>query len=97
MAYKEAAAVLAQVKRALRDKYSWPGGYPLYIVMDDGEALDIEAARAEWRNIVWATLRGERDGWRAAGAAINWEDGELYCAHSGRRIESAYAEPEDAE
>ena len=27
---------LASIKRALRDKYAWPGGYPLYIVMADG-------------------------------------------------------------
>ncbi len=97
MAINEAAAVLSQVKRALRDKYAWPGGYPLYVVMADGEALDTEAAREEWHNIVYSTLGGLCDGWRAAGADINWEDGELYCAHSGRRIESAYAEPEGTE
>jgi hypothetical protein len=38
---------LASVKRALRDVYAWPGGYPLYIVMADGEALSIAAARAQ--------------------------------------------------
>jgi len=25
---------------------------------------------------------------------VNWENAELFCAHSGERIESAYAEPE---
>jgi hypothetical protein len=83
---------LASVKRALRDKYAWPGGYPLYIVMADGEALSIDAARAEWRNICYATLHGLRDGWRAAGVDVNWEDGSLYCAHTGEAIQSAYGE-----
>jgi hypothetical protein len=32
------------------------------------------------------------DGWRVVACDTNWEDGELYCDHSGERIESAYAE-----
>lgn len=83
---------LHQVKRAIRHPYAWPGGYPLYVVMADGEALSCEAARREWRQIVYATLHGLRDGWRALGAEINWEDTALYCAHTGERIESAYGE-----
>jgi hypothetical protein len=83
---------LASVKRALRDVYAWPGGYPLYVVMADGEALSIAAARAEWRNICHSTLHGLRDGWRAAGVDINWEDSSLYCAHTGEAIQSAYGE-----
>lgn len=84
--------ILRQVKQAIREPYAWPGGYPLYIVMADGEALSCEAARTEWRQIVYATLHGLRDGWRAVGACINWEDGAMYCAHTGERIPSAYAE-----
>ena len=83
---------LASIKRALREVYAWPGGYPLYIIMGDGEALSIEAARSEWRNICRSTLRGDRDGWQAAGVDINWQDTSLYCAHTGGPIESAYGE-----
>lgn len=90
---RNAAATLASIKRAIREPYTWPGGYPLFIVMADGEALSVTAAKAEWHNIVRATLAGSHDGWRAAGTDINWEDGNLYCAHTGERIESAYAEP----
>ena len=89
-----AAANLRQVKRAIRDGYAWPGGYPLYVVMADGEALSCAAAHQHWRAIVWSTLHGAREGWAVAGAAINWEDGALYCCHSGARIASAYAEAE---
>lgn len=89
------AHILRDVKRAIRDRYAWPGGYPLYVVMSDGAALSCESARKEWRSIVWATLTHARDGWCAAGVGINWEDGSLYCDHSGERIESAYAESED--
>lgn len=94
MSHNRPSAVLARVKQALRDKYAWPGGYPLYIVTEDGGALSIDAARANWAQIVRSTLTQAGDGWQAVGAEINYEDGELICDHSGVRIESAYAEPE---
>lgn len=83
---------LAKVKRALRDKYAWPGGYALYLLMCDGEALSIDAARENWREIIRAHLRPDYldRQWQVAAVGINWEDTELYCAHSGARIESAY-------
>ena len=31
-------------------------------------------------------------GWRVIACDVNWEDENLYCAHSGKRIESAYCE-----
>lgn len=83
---------LRAVKQAIRQPYAWPGGYPLYILTTDGEALSCEAARQEWRQIVYATLHGLRDGWQALGVDVNWEDTALYCAHTGKRIESAYGE-----
>jgi len=83
---------LRQVKNAIRNKYAWPGGYPLYIVMSDGEALSCDAARDNWRQIVRATLAGWRDDWKAEGVDINYEDTSLFCAHTGARIESAYGD-----
>lgn len=35
--------------------------------------------------------------WAIAGEDINWEGPALYCSHTGYRIESAYAEPEETE
>lgn len=83
---------LRAVKQAIRQPYAWPGGYPLYVVMADGEALSCDAARQEWRQIVSATLHGLRDGWQALGVDANWEDTELYCAHTNERIPSAYGD-----
>lgn len=95
MASNSPAAILREVKRAIREPYVWPGGYPLYVVLADGAALSMAAARAEWKQITRATLQRSRDGWCAAGTQVNWEDGALICDHTGLRIESAYAEPED--
>ena len=91
----EPPRILASVKQAIRQPYAWPGGYPLYVIMDDGGCLSIDAARENWREICHSTITHARDGWEAAAVAINWEDGELYCDHSGERNESAYAEPEE--
>jgi hypothetical protein len=83
---------LTPVKQALRCKYAWPGGYPLFLVMTDGAALSIEAARECWPQIVRAHIDNDtQSGWLVAGVGINWEDVELTCAHSGKPIECAYA------
>ena len=71
--------------------YAWPGGYPLYFITSDGEALSFEAAKQERRSILEALRDHDNSGWRVVDVDVNWEDGDLYCAHTGDRIESAYA------
>jgi hypothetical protein len=83
------------LRRAIRAKYAWPGGYPLFVVCSDGCALCIDCARKEYRQIAYSNRHALRDGWRTEGADVNWEDPELYCDHCSERIESAYAEDED--
>jgi len=86
---------MKHIKYAIRRKYAWPGGYPLYLVMSDGEGMCIDCGRSNYRLIARETVDGTRGGWRAAAAAINWEDTNLICCHCNKRIESAYGE-EDA-
>ncbi len=86
--------ILVTVKRAAKEKYAWPGGYPMYIVMDDGEALCCDCANKELGRIAGSTARRDQDGWAALGVDINWEDSSLFCCHCNARIESAYAEDE---
>ena len=75
--------------------YTSPGCYPVYFVMADGDCLSHASARES----VWQIARATRDGyekqWVFYGADIDWGDPDLRCAHSGERIESAYAEPDD--
>lgn len=83
-----------QLKEALRSgPYAWPGGYPLYFIAADGEALSFKAVQENLREVMRATCFRHYDkGWRIVGVEINWEDEHLYCAHSNERIPSAYGE-----
>ena len=82
-----------QLKEQLRaGQYAWPGGYPQYFIADDGDALSFDAVRENYRQVIEAIRDRDRNGWRIVGCNVNWEDANLYCAHTGQRIESAYAE-----
>lgn len=87
---------LAEIKAELRaGKYAWPGGYPKYFVTADGAALSYDTVRKEWRNVVESHMHDMRHcGWFLVCAVINYEDPALFDAHTGARIESAYAEDE---
>lgn len=81
------------LKNAIRQPYAWPGGYPVYIMLTDGELLCRDCARKEFKQIVHSTKHSIRDGWQAAGATILWE-GTEFCAHCAKQLESAYGEGE---
>lgn len=81
-----------QVKQAIRDKYAWPGGYPLYLISHDCATVCVECGKKEYTQIAWAARYDHHDSWHMAGAEINWEDPDLYCDHCDKLIESAYAE-----
>lgn len=84
---------LASLKHAIRDHgFAWPGGYPMYAVMADGDVLSIQACKDNWADICRSTIGRHRDGWQFVACDINWENVALYCSHTGERIESAYAE-----
>jgi len=84
-----------EFRLALMDgAYAWPGGYPRYFIMDDGEALSFDAAQENEDLIVAAIAGDENGGWRVIAADINWEDDDLTCAHTGNKIECAYSQNE---
>jgi hypothetical protein len=66
-------------------RFAWPGMYPLFYIAHHGEMLCPDCARAE-------EFRGEP---APLDANINWENPALYCDECNKRIESAYAEPEE--
>ena len=80
------------VKEAIRQKYAWPGGYPLFILTKDSAALCIACAKKEFRQIAWDWTHKASTGWHAIAADVNWESTDLYCDHCSQLIESAYGE-----
>lgn len=76
--------------------YAWPGGYPLFFITSDGAALSFDSAKENARHIIDSIRNKSKDGWRVIGCDVNWEDSDLYCDHSGKPIESAYGETENA-
>jgi hypothetical protein len=83
---------LDKIKTAIRDKYAWPGGYPLYFITGQGEALSIQGAREIWREIITAHNKRRHCDASIEAIEINWEDPGLYCCVTNDRIQSAYAE-----
>ena len=87
---------LAEVKQALRNgAYTSLGGYPLYFIAADAETLSFEAVRERFREVCADMLdMSHMSQWRIVGIEINYEDADLVCAHTGKRIPSAYGEDE---
>lgn len=82
---------VADLKATLRaGQFAWPGGYQLYWITSDGAALSFDSVRAEFRQIAYAIKHNLRDGWRVVASAVNYEDTELTCEHSGKAIPASY-------
>jgi hypothetical protein len=64
----------------------------LFFITSDGGAFSFIGAKAARRMILDSIISHADDGWRVVAMEVNWEDSDLYCDHSGERIESAYAE-----
>jgi len=69
------------------EPYAWPGGYPKYAVLADGEALCAKCCETEAEHIDAADIG---DDWRIEAIDINWEDENLHCCHCNNLIECAY-------
>ena len=74
--------------------WAWPGGYPCALMMADGECIDAQAARENYRQIRQAMKDSYAPDWSPVAVFIHWEGDAIQCAHSGRMIESAYGETE---
>lgn len=85
----------AQLRATLRaGEVTWPGCYPLFFITSDGAALSFDSVRENLRSVLDSIRTRSNDGWRVVACDVNYEDAQLYCAHSNKRIPSAYAEDE---
>lgn len=91
---------VVDLKSTLRNgAYAWPGGYPMAILLSDGEWISFATARSEFRQLVAAlrdyrTNKYESSGWRPIGCDILYS-GEVYDCHTGERLETAYGDSDD--
>lgn len=84
---------VSDVKSALRyGNYSDVGGYPLFFITSDGSALSFESARDNFYQVCYSIKHDINDGWKITGVDINYEDNDLYCEHSGEKIDCAYGD-----
>lgn len=85
---------IEKARQAARETYAWPGGYRLWLLMADGEAICPECARKEWRQVARATKAKPSEWpdkqWRVEDVFINWEGPSQACAHCGTYHESEY-------
>lgn len=89
-------STVADLKATIRDgRYAWPGGAPLYFVAADGQPLSWQAVLDNLREVYSAIEIGECDrtnGWLVVACLPNLEDEDLFCSHTGLKIESMYGE-----
>lgn len=87
---------LRNLRESCKFDYVFPGGYPVYFVTRDGETLSPQAVRENLREVALAIkLPGSNPQWEVLAVDANWEDPDMYCAHTGKRIPSAYADPDE--
>lgn len=65
--------------------YAWPGGYPIYYIVEDGGVLCPDCVN---ENLELA--EGDDPQWCIVAYDINYEDDELYCDNCNKKIEPAY-------
>ena len=73
------------LSEARQTPYAWPGGYPVYGIMDDGGMLCHGCLQEPEVH-----EHGDADGWRFVGADVYWEGDDEHCAHCSKPLPSAY-------
>lgn len=69
------------VRCVARERFAFPGGYELCLVMDDGALLCSSCVRGEYRNIIDSTKKEISDGWRGMAIVNECELEYDYCSH----------------
>lgn len=87
---------VADYKATLRaGPYAWPGGYQLYLLLSDGEALCFTCGNKQARHVIASIQSNDRDGWQCVACDVNYEDTEMQCAHCYKPISAAYGGNDD--
>jgi hypothetical protein len=81
------------LRKAIRDKYAWPGGYELFGICNDGGLLCCDCMRKEYFQIAYSRKYSINDGWRvlAVDCSANYDD-YIYCEHCNHTIVDRFNE-----
>lgn len=82
-----------EIKKALRNPYTWPGAYPLSFYSYDG-LICHKCVRKHFREVLTDT-KTNVGGWNLF-VDVVWE-GTAFCAECSAEIETAYGPSEDAD
>ena len=82
-----------QLIQTVTQRYTWPGGYPLFAVTKDA-ALCPDCVENE-RDLIMGSEDDPQ--WQLISVEINWEDAHLTCSHCGKLIPSAHGEDPETE
>jgi len=86
--------ILENVKQAIREPYTSPERYPLFIILADSSYLCTQCARKHYKKIVRDTLYSMyNSGWKVDSTQINFENPFLYCDECNLNLDSAYGDP----
>ena len=77
--------------------FAWPGGYPHFAIMADGEPMCWKCFEDEKPRILSEILEPTDPQWHPDTVTINWEDEMLICSNCNKHIESAYGDLSDKE
>ena len=78
---------MAAARVVRRERYAWPGGYELALVMGDGELLCADCVRDNFHEISTAHRDHGHTGWEPAGiASADGAEQNEWCAHCNREI-----------
>ncbi len=87
---------VSDFRKAIRNgPYAWPGGYPCFFLMADGDTCSYDALNDNRRLVIGALCNDDCPDslqWTPVAFDVNWEDPMMFCAHTGDKIESAYGD-----
>ena len=84
-----------ELRKYIRTKYAWPGGYELFGICNDGAALCCDCMRREYYQIAYSRRYKIDDSWRVV--AIDCEanyDSLITCIHCNKTIVEDWQETE---
>jgi hypothetical protein len=70
-----------------KEKFAWPGGYPMALVVNDGELLCPACVASEYSQISYSHRHRINDGWRPVDVVVLEDpDNVATCAHCNKEI-----------